>query len=664
MEVRRSTVKYVLYIEGIHVPTSSIQVVNSVGSGVTLSASIKAAPEALKLKPNMQVFLFREKNVNGKPTMCLRFAGSLSNISYTKQYDDRSLVIQANSLNFRWRYMSIMSVTKTVFSGSPLNVEVVDKIRKGAEQLMGVSTVGYSDEDAKGILAILSESAKWSSVGSGSASDNFGSATASDEPVRLTAKDLEGKLAQLETKIKAGQVSIKSIFLSLLGQVSSDDYISTLVHLVNLFYRTADLYSREYEYKVWKVEKMVSSLGRVVSGANNKDATFATKSELSTIANSVIGSVSTASSIESILNSLLNLAFYSLSVSHMSVENSILFHPQMQGMMPPKCNVIFENMYSAMGLNRNLADIPTRSIVAFPVRGGATNTDNYTPGSPELYGLGYIYLAPIADISVSGITQDSNKDSNKDSPTILESNKKLRKIEAEQGVVSNIITGMCSSMNHLTDKSKNVLGEYIHSVSEASKSGSCRVSCGLVDDLAVGMPTLILDKEFSIYGIVGQFSFSVSEQGVASSSIEIIAPRFIYTESLPVRPLWLENMEHDKIGESYLKMFGCGAACDDFNLPPSTTSTEVAKKIVEELTVKYNDESINRHAFEENYRLRKEVTIDEVFKDCKSVEGEDGNKYYYGGRFGTQKVGDYPVNKQQFVLPYLQKYYKVVAESN
>ena len=44
-------------------------------------------------------------------------------------------------------------------------------------------------------------------------------------------------------------------------------------------------------------------------------------------------------------------------------------------------------------------------------------------------------------------------------------------------------------------------------------------------------------------------------------------------------------------------------------------------------------------------------------------KGEDGNKYYYGGRFGTQKVGDYPVNKQQFVLPYLQKYYKVVAES-
>jgi hypothetical protein len=659
MEVRRSTVKYVLYIEGIHVPTSSIQVVNSVGSGVTLSASIKAAPEALKLKPNMQVFLFREKNVNGKPTMCLRFAGSLSNISYAKQYDNRSLVIQANSLNFRWRYMSIMSVTKTVFSGSSLNVEVVDKIREGIKQLKGVSTKGYSDEVAEDILAILSESAKWSSIGSGSASDNFGNATASDDPVKLTAKDLEGKLAQLETKIKAGQVSIKSIFSSLLEQVSNDDYISTLVRLVNLFYLTADLYSREYEYKVWKVEKMVSSLGRVVSGANNRDSTFATKSELSVIANSVIGSVSTASSIESILNSLLNLAFYSLSVSHMSVENSILFHPQMQGMMPPKCNVIFENMYSAMSLNRNLADIPTRSIVSFPVRGGAANTDNYTTGSQELYGLGYIYLAPIADISVSGITQDSNKDS----PTILEANKKLRKIEAEQGVVSNIITGMCSSMNHLTDKSKNVLGEYIHSISEASKSGSCRVSCGLVDDLAVGMPTLILDKEFSIYGIIGQFSFSVSEQGIASSSIEIIAPRFIYTESLPVRPLWLENMEHDKIGESYLKMFGCGAACDDFDLPPSTASTEVAKKIVEELTVKYNDESVNRHAFEENYRLRKEVTIDEVFKDCESVVGEDGNKYYYGGRFGTQKVGDYPVNKQQFVLPYLQKYYKVVAES-
>jgi len=400
----------------------------------------------------------------------------------------------------------------------------------------------------------------------------------------------------------------------------------------------------------------------------------------------ILGDASGATPLREVVNGLLGGLMSTVSIDPTNIEGSMMLHPIMMSFLPPKCNVIFPGQYSDLMFNPNKWANPTRSVISFPA--SFDDIQGMHIGVDERKSNQRLYLCDSIDPFLRSITPLASTESGyidpKDGTTLipgtmsdkdkrtklLSMSKTVTDEEAREGVFTNYSNVVNPVFARMDAASAYKLADFIHYMQKFGVR-SCAVMGELLDDLVVGLPILVLDGSFSIYGIFQGYSYSVDQSGTLMSELVVSCPQFIFEETLPTPPMWLDlgNMSPQNIGVVYKRMIGCDSVYDATACVGAGTPTEVLRRCSLSLMEQYL-RAADKTKFRDSYRKHRTVTEEQLFTEIhgchgssvdmtdKSVvtwQGDDFNPY----QINPERKSLMPavVDKQAIVLNYLTEYY-------
>lgn len=783
MRVTGSLIEYFLFIEGVRVPISSLQVSVSVNAGARLHATIPPLPQGLLLTRGMKVALFKKVN-NDKAY--LRFHGLLITKNYSKTFGERHLSIDCASPDCRWATMVCSEMNKNSFTCTVVNSAIRmntkstdinranEDLKKAQDDLRKVTkehnekpseesnkAIGEATTAVKNARTKL-EQAKLATVNSGAVnagvSQYMASSTRLDgyvKPVVLfpDTKDLKWDMSrEFLQKHQKSYTTIYGVFQRAMAGIDASGAITTaegepnplsaFKEVLATAYEASDdytkreydqmhMYNQMYTLPVFKTEQFriystegtqYDDSGKPKSGVSGSPAAQQTTEynfgrAILKMAEDMIGQQHAAFPLYSLISKMMDMFFCKVSVDPLKVDRSICFHPEMISCIPPKCNVIFPNMYNGISLNFNAWTEPTRSVISYPPAlervSVLANTELGVLDDPEkalASSTSYIadttdpYLAKATDLLYNqGSEFDRNTSANKDFSTAVnaafDNAKKAFGILTEEetmcGVVPNVAQIPFYPLSFASHQVQMSLANFVHSMAKFS-TRSCTVNCCLIDDMVVGMPVLLIDDVFSIHGILENYTYSVTPDGQIGCQASIAYPKMIFNgmDTIPQPPVWIDEdkISIEKIGDTvYSGLFGCNSIYDDDKVDFDNVDeiTYRTAKITAAIINRYN-KAADKLLFVNDYRMRaSNISMEDYFKNILNCEpefqawdatavkvwkakpGEDGIFAVYNGGNGRASIGEVgdtvdgavtlqhtPVNKQQMVLNYVNAVYR------
>lgn len=719
-------IEYLFYIEGILVPIQSFSVNIGIGEPAAMTADIAPFPEGIKcLKKGMKVFLF--KRVNGETQPTLRFSGYIVGKAYGKSFGQRSLRLECASFIHRWSTMLLHILDSRFITGTDslvcpaftedkamavINNPNASQADKDAAQVAldrarTQNEKNYTRYTSSGIDAELyaggyieRNTAKEEQIGDA----NIG--VDANKSFTISMRDSVTSEAEKNKKVETVDKNIQSAFLNILKKKA--DYMEAFFILIKYAYIKSDPYSRK-EFEDLKLEEFMKKMDLFDSSVNINDVDgkgenslrsfsyYVKKTIMSTLSQSAAGTPFIHAIIQA-----LDALFIKFAVDPLALQNSVLFFPMSLSFIPPKCNVIFPNMYNEINFAQNLWQEPTRSFTTFTpgllVEGELADQNvEQNPNVSQIRGV----LSDSADPFIrkarietkifdkNKTTTNTTKDAGQVAQSELEAALDKRKVvmdiltkeEQEVGITMNPTSMPFDFMTSLGTKAIVQTADFIHSVAKLAVR-SCTVRGCIVDDLVVGLPILILDGLYSIHGVLASLSYSVSAEGDYMCTLQIIYPKFVFLgDQTLASPSFLgtdSKASVENIGNAYNDVFGCGSAAEGADMGDAVSDTGKLAKITESLINNFSEEG-ERWQYVETYRKRKEWTIDNVFKDfygCTasgpdSVKDDDRILEWSGGIFKPYNITEYQaeatqkevgsmnetIDKQAYVREYLNKFY-------
>lgn len=712
-------IEYLFYIEGILVPIQSFSVNIGLNEPASMTADIAPFPEAVTcLRKGMKVFLF--KRVNGEVRPTLRFSGYIVGRAYGKSYGQRSLRIECASFNYRWSTMLFHVLDTRYITGTDTLIfpsfdenkalAVIDDPNASENEKAAARTQIARAKTQKdpSYTTITNAGADVSIYVPGYVESNdfleqqIGDGNIGVDANRSYNTSMRGAVAgSAEGGSKPANVdkNIQSAFLNILKKKA--DYMEAFFILIKYAYLKSDPYSKK-EFEDLKLEEFTKKLDIFDSSVNVSDVDGKNQNSVLTFSYYVKKAIMTALSqssagapfIHAIIQALDSL-FIKFAVDPLALQNSVLFFPMSLSFIPPKCNVIFPNMYNEINFSQNLWQEPTRSFTTFtpgimPEGQIADANIEQNPNLAQVRGVlsdtadEFIRKARI-ETKIFETGGDSGQIAASELKAALDKRKTvmdiLTKEEQEVGITLNPTTMPFDFMTTLGTKAIIQMADFVHSIARLAVR-SCTIRGCIVDDLVVGLPILVLDGLYSIQGILASLSYSVSADGDYMCTLQILYPKWVFLgDQTLASPAFLgtdKKASVENIGTAYQDAFGCGSVAEGVDLSGVSSDTGKLAKITETLINKFCEES-ERWKYVEDYRKRKEWTIDNVFKDfygC-TASGPDSVKddgrvlEWTGGIFKPYKITEYQsaatqkevgsmnvtINKQEYVRNYLNKFY-------
>lgn len=297
--------------------------------------------------------------------------------------------------------------------------------------------------------------------------------------------------------------------------------------------------------------------------------------------------------VYNIVTQILDVLFYKISVNHTRVDHSIVLHPQMGSYFPPTQNVIFPNMYTSVSYNGNDWANPTRTYMVFQPFMSTTEFTTFLAGTEA--GASSVCVAPTEDPNIRSIgewlakrvgernlAKVNNEEKSKPLAERITSDEwqeavrlsteawqEMQKCQTEEevrcGVFANIVPFSRGYDLEESCAGQITMADWLHGM---AKYGTrlCSVTGGdEMDNLLVGMPTIIVDGAYSIYGVVEDLTIMVDGSGAIQTQAMISMPRMVLNnkfDGITEGGLWLGCSEGkaENIGkEVYAKLLGDGA---------------------------------------------------------------------------------------------------------
>lgn len=715
-QVSGQHVDYLLYIEGVLVPVQSLAVSVQVGQPASLVAEVAPFPEGVtKLKRNMRVFLFKRMNKEKLPR--LRFSGVITGHQYSKAFGQRTLRIECASSNYKWQNMMSHVLNTKQFQGATEKmVNTAKKALESGEAKQKVIQAKQKLEEAKNngqsetVINDLRDKLKQAERDYNSQRNLVNASTLKSNVYRAGAlgagivnfQDFDQQsysnniidnghtnYARSEQSSEDGtpkkqDFNLTTSFAKALKK--DNNFMEALFAIIEEAYLKADpCTARDYitflENSFPDYLHIFDPKLEVTSDATNDPSVYAfvKRSFEQALNTSAAGSPFIAT-----LLSILDSMFIKFSVDPLAIAGQILFYPVMSSFIPPRCNVLFPNMYNEISMRVNDWQEPTRSFVIFPPYASSgreaysQEVENEETRAQDVIsrttGILCDSMDPFlkkADIDVAMQKADQSQ-ANSGVVDIEAEKKNIKKImdivtqeEQEIGVSLNVVQLPHSFMTNLNATDRTRFADFIHGTAKYAVN-QCSVMGCIVDDVIVGMPILVLDGSYSIYGTLESMQYSVSSDGNYGCSLVIGYPRFVFLGGqLQAPPLWLKDIEDlgsvEKIGEAYKQRFGCDSVYDKdkdkaVNSKVETDMTCLAR-IATRLLNEFNGEP-ERWKYTEDYRKRNELTTDEVFIDiykCKaasneSIKDDERVLQYTDGPFKPYTITEYQNSETKSLL--------------
>ena len=674
-------IEYTLYIEGVRVPFSSLAMQVVENTGAIMSFDLIPLPQALKFVRGMLVHLFKRVDTDAPR---LRFFGILRNVIYEKTEGSRALRVEAGSLDSRWEHFAfaefdahaLNSIRNPVLNQHGQNIvdtsgnnPVADAVRSRQAVINAVGGgnniqirddpmggIGSSSGQAPDSRAALSQEVANAHMRAAATIDPIERARILSEPVqRLVMRNVSRVTAQIIENI----------------QGSGGDILAGLIKTIKNCYTDTNEYNI-LEYHRVKMDNAVIGVSMMQEGFASSlfsapvDASIGleeqfTRYGLIEVLGRVVDNSGGSTRLKDIITSLLGAIFCQMSVDPTQMERSIKFHPIMSGCIPPRCNVLFPNQIKAISFNPNLWGTPTRSVVSFSniLKMGRPDISVGQTNSPQPYIGMYLCDSMDPELSVSKIlnVQDANE--------LRRLARLVTKEEGAKGVLCNYPRVSSPILGRLNDTASQMLADFIHNLGKYG-ARSCTVMGDMFDDMVVGMPVLIIDNYFSIYGVLSGLSYNVDPEGGMVSSAYIAYPIFVITDFIPDPLLWLKvsEMYPDKIGAVYKALFGCDSIYDP-SVPydpkkPQASLVGLTNKLLDDFYA-----APDKRLFVDKYRARPFLTEAEVFekyhkaKPVASTGATEVTTMWTGEDFGKYKIPanyDY-IDRQKLVVDFVTEYY-------
>lgn len=771
MRITGSLLEYFLFIEGVRVPLSSLQVSVSVNAGARLHATIPPLPQGLLLVRGMKVALFKKQD-NDKPF--LRFHGLLITKNYSKIMGERHLSIDCASVDCRWATMICSEVNRNSFTATVVSSTLRSP---GTNKEVSKAKKEFKEEKEK-YLAALDKYATTNSM------DDYKESRAAMEKVKAaqntyldkqqmeaTTKSINAASAQFiasSTRLRGytapsvmlsatrnpqmdmsrefiknserSYTTIYGVFQRALAGIDAGkntttaegepNPLSAFKEVLATAYENSDDYlKREYEqlhvyqqmyampvfrtdqFKVYAYENTKTDT-KEMKPSEQRGTEYNFGQAILRMAEDMIGQQHASFPLYGLISKMMDMFFCKVSVDPLKVDRSICFHPEMTSCIPPKCNVLFPNMYNGISLNFNAWTEPTRSIVSYPPaleRPSVLMNPEADLSDPNVaMASSAAYIADTTDPFLAQTTallfhEDSySKDNPKKGDALknaitraIEDSEKafnvLTEEEAMCGVVPNVAQIPFYPLSFASEKVQASLANFIHSMAKFG-TRSCTVTCSLTDDMVVGMPILLIDDVFSIHGILENYTYSVTPDGQVGCQASIAYPKMIFNgmDTIPQPPTWInaDNISVENIGPMvYQELFGCGSIYDDEDVTFDGVNeiTYKTAKLTAAIVNRYN-KAPDKLLFVNDYRSRKShISMEDYFQNIYECTPEfqtwdssavkvwkaattNGLFAPYNGGNGKDSVGEVnadgvtmlhtTVDKQQIVLDYVQAVYR------
>jgi len=771
MRITGSLLEYFLFIEGVRVPLSSLQVSVSVNAGARLHATIPPLPQGLLLVRGMKVALFKKQD-NDKPF--LRFHGLLITKNYSKIMGERHLSIDCASVDCRWATMICSEVNRNSFTAtvvsstlrSPKTDKEVSNAKKEFKEkrdkyLEALNEYASSDsaenlkksQDAmaeakkaqKDYIDKQQQEATTKAINAASAqfiasSTRLRGYTAPSVMLSATRNQQADMSREFIKDSERSYTTIYGVFQRALAGIDAGKNITTAEGepnplsafkevLATAYENSDDYLKREYEQlhvyqQMYAMPVFRTDQFKIYAYENTKTDTKEMKPSeqqgteynfgqaILRMAEDMIGQQHASFPLYGLISKMMDMFFCKVSVDPLKVDRSICFHPEMTSCIPPKCNVLFPNMYNGISLNFNAWTEPTRSIVSYPPaleRPSVLMNPEAELSDPNVaMASSAAYIADTTDPFLAQTTallfhEDSySKDEPKKGDALknaiteaIENSEKafnvLTEEEAMCGVVPNVAQIPFYPLSFASVEVQASLANFIHSMSKFG-TRSCTVTCSLTDDMAVGMPILLVDDVFSIHGILENYTYSVTPDGQVGCQASIAYPKMIFNgmDTIPQPPTWInaDNISVENIGPMvYQELFGCGSIYDDENVTFDGVNeiTYKTAKLTAAIVNRYN-KAPDKLLFVNDYRSRKShISMEDYFQNIYECTPEfqtwdssaikvwkaattGGVFAPYNGGNGKDSVGEVnadgvtmlhtTIDKQKIVLDYVQAVYR------
>ena len=692
--------EYILYVEGVKLPFSSFSwhSTENIGAGVTFD--LLPLYQATKFTRGMLVHLFKRE---GTDAPLLRFFGLLTNIIYEKNDNRRTLRMEANSLDCRWETMAFAEFdTKGICAAANYMQVLTTPDGKECPTATLTAAVSASLIDATAVRA------------GGTAAFRR-----NELPIEITAlvganwgMNVIGDFITIPA-ISTVNAEVKALLASSLADIrlqnptclsdrfmnniyaSGGNVLAGLITTINSAYVESNAYN-QLEFSRTKAAQALVGMSvamptfeenifQVPVAVGTTDPQQRTRYGLLEVLDQVTSNAGGPTRLKSIVTEMLNTTFCQYSVDPTQMVGSIIFHPIMLGLFPPRCNVLFPNQINTISYNPNMWSDPTRSLVTFPSKLTAA-LPHLTRDIMSNRAVARTFLCDSEnpDLSMAALTTLANEpNSDVIAAQFLKMTKLLTDEETRKGVYCKYTSISSPVLERLGPTAASYTANFMHYMAKYG-TRSCHVTGALFDDVVVGMPILIIDGVFSIVGLLSHVEYSVDTNGALASDLVISCPALIYADQrIPDPLLWLklEGLAPEKIANIYQGMFGCGSIYDPSlkgNIPEAPHGTLLAS--VDKLRDDFKS-STNRPLFVDRYRKRSFLTEIEVFegqhKAHAVTEMQEGNNVtvWQGDDFASYRIGyaeqlasptdkskgDFQhkqVDKQAIVLDFLREYYK------
>ena len=387
------------------------------------------------------------------------------------------------------------------------------------------------------------------------------------------------------------------------------DYFKAFVDLILYFYSLVEDHRIRYEADYFDIISMDGKNGNcfyslgIVDGSSFKESEMGKLTNAQTgvgytpiakvladIINQTVHSSEAGTPVINVVQQVLSTMMAKFSVVHTQFNKSIVIHPLMCNYFPPCRNVIFPGMASSIQYNPNDWANPTRTYMMYQsyLRPNAVETMwKAKRAMPNVLAIAPKEARALKSMSYK-VMQDTkevnNLSNNLDSPentnnweTVLKkriegfqmTNTYVTEEEEEIGRATNFVSFGLGQMIRAPAYSQTRMADMLHGLAKYG-CRTCIVTGGdELDDLVVGMPIVVLDHVYSIYGTVESVSFTVMGEGNVQSSISIAMPRMPLHNKFDVithAGLWFDTPRSapSNIGKYYGELLGDSAENQSF----------------------------------------------------------------------------------------------------
>ena len=443
MKVHGKALEYRLYIDGVKIPINSFSVTSTSNEGARLTVNLLPIPAALNFMRGQLVHLFK---IEGTNAPVLRFFGILKNVAYTKSVAMRSVNIEAGSPDCRWEVLKMsefcgrnigclgeMKAVVDSTTADPEKLKANVELFNSRRAVVGMSNPAVMSSFMGNALNVTTEGMNGDYMSTQNGGKPPDQADPSPTDVSLAAVSSVNNMITKAIARKGGDV-LRGMWDVILNAYNNSNEYNRLE-----FSRTHLSESVEFlNFGLTNGDDNIFRMDAQLTGPNiTAEQTTSARQQMATafykfienILNDVSGG---GTPIKSILVTLLNYTLCRMSIDPTKMTKSIILHPIMMGLMPPRCNVIFPNQYSSLVFNPNKWMEPTRSAITFPPAGMSPAEYLSSPGA-QWAGAVTIFsdtTDPTMQALKTGTTQAGSLDNS--SAVMIQSYKDLSKLMTEE----------------------------------------------------------------------------------------------------------------------------------------------------------------------------------------------------------------------------------------